>query len=178
MNIFLLDTYIEKSLQYHCDKHVVKMVLEYAQILSTCHHELDGISSSILNEIYKPTQKNHPSVVWARAHESHYDTLYEMFRLSLQEYTHRYGKTHKTGQLLELLKSPPHRICTEGKVYKVGTTKFHTLPPQSMTEECRKTPSSPTDLDSVIEAYRKYYLIEKKHLLAYRNRNFPKWAMP
>ena len=34
MNIFLLDTDITKCAQFHCDKHVVKMPIEYAQLLS------------------------------------------------------------------------------------------------------------------------------------------------
>ncbi|WP_231579463.1 hypothetical protein [Photobacterium iliopiscarium] len=35
MNIFILDHDIEKCAQYHCDQHVVKMILESVQLLCT-----------------------------------------------------------------------------------------------------------------------------------------------
>jgi len=43
MNIFYLHNDPQVCAAYHCDKHVVKMILEYAQLLSTAHHELDGV---------------------------------------------------------------------------------------------------------------------------------------
>ena len=42
MNIFYLHKKPEISAQLHCDKHVVKMIIEYAQMLSTAHRMLDG----------------------------------------------------------------------------------------------------------------------------------------
>ena len=45
MNIFYLHNDPQIAAQMHCDKHVVKMILEYAQLLSTAHHELDGVPS-------------------------------------------------------------------------------------------------------------------------------------
>ena len=53
---------MKKSIAYSCDKHIVKMTLEYAQILSTCHHKIDGVSSPIFNDIYRPTHKNHSCI--------------------------------------------------------------------------------------------------------------------
>ena len=60
MNIFYLDEDTEICAQYHCDKHVVKMILEYAQILCTVLHELGQEAP------YRPTHRNHPCTVWAR----------------------------------------------------------------------------------------------------------------
>jgi len=37
MNIFILDEDIDKCAEYHVDKHVVKMILESAQLLCTAH---------------------------------------------------------------------------------------------------------------------------------------------
>jgi hypothetical protein len=59
MNIFLLDSNIKKCAQYHCDKHVVKMILESAQILSTVLR-LNGVDQG-----YKTTHANHPCTLWA-----------------------------------------------------------------------------------------------------------------
>jgi len=42
MNVFYLDRNPITAAQMHCDKHVVKMILEYAQLLSTAHRLLDG----------------------------------------------------------------------------------------------------------------------------------------
>jgi hypothetical protein len=42
MNVFFLHQDPVISAQQHCDKHVVKMIIEYAQMLSTNHRYLDG----------------------------------------------------------------------------------------------------------------------------------------
>ena len=42
MNIFYLDNDPKVAAEMHCDKHVVKMLVEYAQILSTAHRMVDG----------------------------------------------------------------------------------------------------------------------------------------
>ena len=42
MNIFMLDENPQTNVEMHCDKHVVKMVIEYAQLMSTAHRVLDG----------------------------------------------------------------------------------------------------------------------------------------
>ena len=67
MNIFYLSRSPVEAAKMQCDKHVVKMILETAQLLSTAHHELDGASVA-----YKPTHKNHPSAVWVRSSSDHY----------------------------------------------------------------------------------------------------------
>ena len=42
MNIFILHKDPIKAAQDQCDKHVVKMIVESAQMLSTVHRMLDG----------------------------------------------------------------------------------------------------------------------------------------
>lgn len=59
MNIFRLDNDPISAAIYQCDKHVVKMCLETAQLLSTTHRVLDGEEASPV--LYKATHKNHPS---------------------------------------------------------------------------------------------------------------------
>lgn len=79
MNIFALDNDPSKAAEYHCDKHVLKMLLESAQLLSTMVHALapgqvipgtDDNGEPILtwygNKVYKPTHMNHPCSVWVR----------------------------------------------------------------------------------------------------------------
>lgn len=67
MNIFVLDYTPQKAAEYHCDKHVVKMILESAQILCAVHHK-NGDS----NVPYKLTHKNHPCTIWAGESRSNY----------------------------------------------------------------------------------------------------------
>ena len=74
----------------HCDKHVVKMMCEYAQLMSTAHRVLDGDS----DVLYKASHVNHPSNLWVRASIHHYIWLYRMWAALSDEYTKRYGKVH------------------------------------------------------------------------------------
>ena len=72
MNIFYLHDDPVTCAKMHCDKHVVKMIVEYAQLLSTAHHVCDGEPKI---HCYKATHKNHPSAVWARANKHNYNYL-------------------------------------------------------------------------------------------------------
>ena len=42
MNIFILDKDLQIAAQMLCDKHIPKMIIESAQMLSTVHRMLDG----------------------------------------------------------------------------------------------------------------------------------------
>jgi hypothetical protein len=42
INIFVLDTDPKTAAQAHCNSHVLKMILEYGQLLSSAHRVLDG----------------------------------------------------------------------------------------------------------------------------------------
>ena len=149
MNIFYLDRDPQRCAAMHCDKHVVKMILEYAQLLSTAHHEIDGVPSI---DCYKATHKNHPSAVWARENRSNYQWLWQLLSNLLQEYTFRYGKIHKTESsgIFWALKTLPHGL-------KGG--KF-TDPPQCMPDYCKD--------DDAVVAYRTYYIKEKSYMAKWK----------
>ena len=157
MNIFCLDTDINLSAKYHCDAHVVKMILEYAQLLCTAHRIIDNNENETL---YKATHKNHPCSVWVRDSSANYEYLYILFRNLCDEYTIRYGKIHATDvKLRELLKEPPKNI-TQG-----GLTAL----PLCMPDEYKQ--------NDVVSSYRAYYTLEKanKMKLNYTNANKPYW---
>src|SRR5574343_549928 len=105
MNIFYLDHNTGVCSRYHCDKHVVKMILEYAQLLSTAHHILDKDGAPSV--LYKPTHINHPSAVWARANAENYRWLVSLFIDLNKEYTFRYNKRHKSKSLLSSFLNVP-----------------------------------------------------------------------
>ena len=94
MNVFFLSRDVKECAEAHCDKHVVKMILECAQLLSTAHHVL-GTSVSE-DKIYKKTHVNHSTAVWVRESQYHYRYVYDLMLALGNEYTKRYNKTHLT----------------------------------------------------------------------------------
>ena len=137
--------------QYHVDKHVVKMILETAQLLSTAHWLTGGEGP------YRATHKNHPSTIWARSNKSNYMWLCELGIELCKEYTHRYGKIHKTQQHLEWLSI---------NVPSISDGEF-TPPTLAM-------PDTFIGEDNLL-AYRKYYTYGKKHLHSWKKREQPKF---
>ena len=106
MNIFYIDTCPVKAAQMQCDKHVVKMILESAQMLCAAHHvEGEG------NVPYKLAHKNHPSPVWTRTNKKHYQWLWDHMMALGKEYTERYGKVPMTiTKCAEARKNPPETV--------------------------------------------------------------------
>ena len=91
MNIFYLDKDPVKAAQLQYNKHVVKMILESAQMLCTVHRYFGNE-----NVPYKSTHLNHPSTVWARTNNRNYMWLYQHMMALGDEYTKRYNKKHLT----------------------------------------------------------------------------------
>lgn len=155
MNIFYLDSDPRLCAKYHCDKHVVKMIIEYAQMLSTAHRVLDGVDSDVL---YKATHVNHPSNIWVRSAKQHYNWLYTLFIELSMEYTARYNKAHKTfSKLNKILNRPPKNI---------PASPF-SEPPLAMPDECK--------LGDVINSYRNFYKLKKVRFAKWKNGNVPTW---
>ena len=141
MNIFYLSHDPVKAAQVQYNKHVVKMILETAQLLCTAHHEL----GSIINIPYKATHKNHPSAIWVRSSAEAYMWAYEHMLALGAEYTKRYGKEHLTiAKCRDLLYILPLNI---------PNVPFE-QPPQCMPDQYK------VDGDSV-SAYWNYYENEK-----------------
>ena len=134
MNIFYLAHNPTDCAKLHCNKHVVKMILETAQLLSTAHHERGSTAP------YKSTHRNHPSAVWVRSGVKQYRWAYRLLEALSDEYTNRYGKVHKTWERCsEALSEPPTAI------EDIDWSE----PPQCMPEECKHK--------STVIAYRRYY---------------------
>ena len=98
MNIFVLDNDINKCAEAHCDKHVVKMIVEYCQLLSTTCY-VHGIATP---DMYKKTHVNHPCAVWVRESNDNYVYLLELTIALLDQYTLRYNKVHASSRLIPL----------------------------------------------------------------------------
>jgi hypothetical protein len=156
MNIFYLQREPEACAHDHCDKHVPKMILEYAQLMSTAHRELDG--DDCVDQLYKSTHKNHPSAIWARSSDKHYMWLYELFCALSEEYQTRYGKEHLTFTKLHgILQYLPHNIRANG----------FTDPPQCMPDMYKH--------DDCITAYRSFYRHDKSRFAKWQYSDVPTW---
>ena len=179
MNIFFLHRDPEQAAKEHVDKHVVKMIVEYAQLLSTAHRMLDGIEYTDYSKngrkikryrlenpnkekvIYKACHYNHPSAVWVRENRLHYQWLYRLFKKLGHEYTHRYGKVHSTNLLLnQLLEDSPTNI-------PVIDWKD---PPPAM----KHYPDCIVPGDS-LQSYKNYYIVAKAYFAKWSKRDTPKW---
>jgi len=173
MNIFFVSNDPVVAAQSMVDRHVIKMVLESAQLLSTAHRVLDGqqyIDASsgrkikrwrLLDEresvLYSATHIHHPSAVWTRQSNNNYNWLYCHFIALMDEYTYRYGKIHKCHNMLSYLKTPPSNI----------PINFFTPPPPAMPDQYKVSDS--------VQSYRNYYIDGKKHLHKYTKRAPPTW---
>ncbi len=176
MNIFYVAECPVEAAQALVDKHVVKMVLESAQLLSTAHRVLDGqeiIGTSPSGRkqkqwklydaretvLYKATHINHPSAVWIRQNVENYNWLVEHFFALLDEYTYRYDKKHKCmGEL-------SFQLCTPPKNLEYAEL---TPPPSCMDEKYIIS-------ENVVDNYRNYYILGKSDLHCWKRRDPPNW---
>lgn len=161
MNIFCLDESPEISAQYHCDKHVVKMIVESAQMLSTAHRVIDSIDES--STLYKIAHRNHPSTKWTMESDANYHWHYRLFAALCNEYTHRYGKIHMTdSKLRDKLGQIPVNIPLAMKRSPFALA-------MNSNPECMN-PLNP------IQSYRSFYKTKKdKFKMVWTKRNPPDW---
>ena len=148
MNIFFLDANPKNAAQMQCDKHVVKMVLETAQMLSTAAraqgHDIG----------YKSAYPKHPMTLWVGESPDNFAwTMIHGLELC-KEYTFRYNRTHATEKIINDL----YDVCK-------GDYMKKTEPPQCMPDKYKSK--------SYIQAYRNYYLGDKKRFAKYTNRETP-----
>jgi len=175
MNIFYVDENPVDAARALVDRHVVKMILESAQLLSTAHRVLDGeevegksksgrkarrwkLSDRREDVMYSATHINHPSAVWCRQSVENYQWLVEHFFALCEEYTYRYGKVHKCFAMGIDLQCPPFNL-----------KEFDWTPmPSCMAEEYIISNESLTN-------YRNYYILGKSSLHKWTKRNQPDW---
>lgn len=183
MNIFFVETDPVKAAESLVDKHVVKMILESAQLLSTAHRVLDGQEKIIEKYVngslppryrkkkiwilpdaresvmYQATHINHPSAIWCRQSVENYLWLVEHFFGLMNEYMHRYKRVHKcNGEISYMLQSPPKNLKDWD----------WTPMPSCMAEEYIISEDPLTN-------YRNYYREGKKNLHKWTNRIQPEW---
>jgi Pyrimidine dimer DNA glycosylase len=162
MNIFVLSLDPREAAQLHCDKHVIKMIIESAQMLYSAHWALE---SSLPSNAYKQAHTNHPCSKWVRESLDNYLWLCELAKELCNEYRFRYGETkvHKTEAHIDwLIANYPDGISNEG----------FTNPAQAMPDEYKD--------DDVVVAYRRFYRESKmkaRNIVTYKKRSIPDFLM-
>lgn len=152
MNVFRLDNDPRQAARDHCDKHVVKMIVESAQLLSAAHPpDAPGIYK------YSKSQAGHPCAIWVRGSINNYAWLYRLGVGLCIEYTERYKRTHATQALFE----KPLRALPD--LPNVPETPM----PQCMPEQYKGP-------DSVV-AYRRLYVGDKIRFARWAHSARPAW---
>ena len=179
MNLFVLNENPVIAAQEQCDKHINKMVIESAQMLSTTHRMLDGTMYYELSknnrrvkrykltdlreqQLYKAVHFNHPCTVWTRESLYNYIWHYKHFIALCDEFTHRYGKVHMTDtKLRKVLMAPPFHIPN------IESTPFKLA--MKSNPECM-FPEDP------VKSYRMYYKTKQSRFkIAWTKRDVPEW---
>ena len=190
MNIFYLHPDPKKCVQMHLDKHVNKMLIEYAQLMATAHRVLDGkeyedrtkngrrikrwYHPTWNDELYLAAHVNHPSAIWVRQSDAHYRWLYRLWAHLHDEWMYRHDKEwhpnmfHKSysSQSYMLVNTPKNLL----KKFDIGTKyptylDFLTPPPQAMPDYCKR--------NDTIAAYKNYYIKEKSFMHQWTKRETP-----
>jgi hypothetical protein len=179
MNLFILDKNPETAARLQCDKHVVKMIVESGQMLSTAHRILDGIeiikpskSGKTMQKywllrgekekvLYTAVHRGHPCTVWTMQSSTNYGWHLVHFVTLLDEYTYRYGKVHKSMELLPYLMELPRNI-------KEGPMTDFKLAMQANPECIHE--------NDPVRSYREYYQTKQDRFpMKWTKRDIPEW---
>ena len=152
MNIFILDQDIERCARYHCDQHVVKMILESVQMLCT------ALNKKGLETPYRSTHSKHPCVLWVEESFDNFLWLKDLALCLNDEYRFRFERPadHKSIAVLDAISR--HRYTGQ------GLTPFA----QAMPDEYQVSG------DAVL-AYRQFYIAEKLKFARWTGREKPGW---
>ena len=179
MNIFILNSDPIIAAQEQCDKHVVKMIVESGQMLSTAHRMLDGTverrpsksGKTTVNYyklpderediMYKAVHFNHPCSIWSRESTDNYKWHYRHFIALCDEYTYRYGKVHSTDTKLRkpLSYMPYNMPQTESTPFRLAMQSN----PECMFEDA-------------VKSFRAFYHTKQERFkMDWSKRPIPEW---
>lgn len=164
MNIFALHKDPQICAEYHCDKHVVKMIVETAQMISTTFEHYGEHKIYML----KPVFKNHPCTIWARQSYENLHWLIGLGYFLCKEYSKRYDKKHKyDGEFYHAVMKDLHFI-EKDRFPEQGLTQFYC----AMPDDCKIIFNGRLQ---PIASYRNYYRNEKRSICKWKLGNVPTW---
>lgn len=189
LNIFYLDHDPRQAAQFHCDRHVVKMCVETAQILSTVwhivneeeigeswvppppfgkryqveEHESPAYTRTLAGQrIYRGTHRKHPSVLWAAESKANYEWLWRLGMHLAAEYAFRYERQHRTQGVLWTLEAVPPALPSAPR----------SEPPAVMPEQFLYIEDG---IVHAVPSYRRLYAEGKAGILSWKKREQPHW---
>jgi hypothetical protein len=173
MNLFFLDIDPKKCAEYHCDKHVVKMILELVQMLYTAHNVLK--TQDLPDDSYRSFSAKHPTCIWIRQNAVNYNYATTVAKHLCEEYTYRYNRIHTCEKHVDWLKAnlptfnkietyTPQTILSYNKKFQdLG----HTPVPLAMYDDVK--------YPDTFKSYRFYYIVHKREFARWTSRQQPWW---
>lgn len=174
MNVFYLDTDPRLAAQYHCDRHLSKMQIEYAQLLSAAVH-LNGTSFGQSKQLYKLSHRNHPSAIWCRSSIANFQWLLNLCDAVNDEWLDRGHQPHRS-----YVEISQHLRASD---LAVDLTESTTVPfcagvaYEQCLAFCNIEPAATRCYSSqqAVQLYRVYYVLSKSHFATYKNSTAPSW---
>lgn len=179
MNIFYIDTDPVKSANFHCDAHLRKMIIEYAQIMCVAHWnstDESDLERAVRNNLYRPVHQKHPSTIWVGHHPMAYSYTFSMWDELHKIYINRYGKQHASFRLRETIVNLPQPLIE--KLKNCVDNPWYSPPPMCFGKDYEhiKDGVDPTSHEAVVNAYREYYRQGKSRFASWGgDRSLPRW---
>jgi hypothetical protein len=199
MNIFILDKDPVQAAQLQCDKHVVKMVVESAQMLSTAHRLLDGQETRKPSKSGKTMRKyydlylgqddlemetllmanvheKHPCTIWSMINTANYDWHWQHLNALCKEYTYRYATEKEPYKMHSV-----ERINPTIGISLLGMLRTH---PRNLPKSNQMTPfplamkSNPECMfeGDPVRSYQAFYQTKQERFkMAWTKRSIPEW---
>ena len=166
MNLFVLNLDPFVAARENCDKHIVKIPLEAAEMLGYTYIEKGTFfepTPQINNIDLFPFKMhyNHPMSCWVRESQSNFGWTLNHLRGLLDEYTFRYGKKHS------IEKSYNWVVKNKLIFDEINKTEM----PRCFGDFKSQIPTT----QDVAKDYQKYYCIAKKGFVKWTKREIPKW---
>lgn len=171
MNIFVTDESPWLSAIHQHDRHVVKMIIESLQLLSTACH-LDArfggyVEKHHESQLYAPiSNPGHASAIWTRATPANFVWVTVHASGLMHEYHRRFRKYHAAYPTLLAMTGVACKLSGVERFWMKDANRNLIIDPKILEVAATHTPfvyCGPEDykVPSVIESYRRYYLAEK-----------------
>lgn len=181
MNIFILsyhtdwEVHMQAQAHSHCDRHVVKMITESVQMLSTALSDaMPNRAAGIQHITHPPATKaaygNHPCTKWAAESLHNFTYLAHLARALCKEKQHRYPTKPIHSYELWIAE-----LITHLPKYTRVPALFPIAIPDCL--HATKLTGIHVNLDTAADLYQRYYVTHKSEFASWKNRPIPVWYL-
>lgn len=165
MNVFVLDENPNVAAQALCDKHLIKMQLESAQLLSTVVYLRTGVTHAGL---YKPTHIHHPCTQHMVKSWAYTQWVFNNARGMNAEYRLRYRKVYSHASYFISVQA---KAILEALEWPSETELVVPL----AIHESIKGDRTHAPIAEAVQLYRQYYIEHKAHIATWNKSVQPSW---